>query len=125
MILASGFIEDGALLKAALNWKYFPPPLYLEILLRINLNSLIPDLFSSFPSAKVCLYLPKTFQLRKSHCEIILMKMSDLNENETACKIHFDMKGFALRLVLKQPGEAQEISQIAYLTRHSATYVFF
>ena len=26
----------------------------------------------------------------------------DLHENETACKTHFDMKGFALRLVLKQ-----------------------
>ena len=26
----------------------------------------------------------------------------DLHENETACKTHFHMKGFALRLVLKQ-----------------------
>ena len=26
----------------------------------------------------------------------------DLQENETACKTHFHMKGFALRLVLKQ-----------------------
>ena len=26
----------------------------------------------------------------------------DLHENETACRTHFDMKGFALRLVLKQ-----------------------
>ena len=27
---------------------------------------------------------------------------SDLHENETACRTHFHMKGFALRLVLKQ-----------------------
>ena len=26
----------------------------------------------------------------------------DLHENETACRIHFHMKGFALRFVLKQ-----------------------
>ena len=26
----------------------------------------------------------------------------DLHENETACRIHFHMNGFALRLVLKQ-----------------------
>ena len=26
----------------------------------------------------------------------------DLHENETACQTHFHMKGFALRLVLKQ-----------------------
>ena len=26
----------------------------------------------------------------------------DLHENETACRIHFYMKGFALKLVLKQ-----------------------
>ena len=26
----------------------------------------------------------------------------DLRENETACRTHFHMKGFALRLVLKQ-----------------------
>ena len=26
----------------------------------------------------------------------------DLHENETACKTHFHMKGFALKLVLKQ-----------------------
>ena len=26
----------------------------------------------------------------------------DLHENETACRTHFPMKGFALRLVLKQ-----------------------
>ena len=30
-----------------------------------------------------------------------LMKMTDLHENETACRTHFHMKGFALRLVLK------------------------
>ena len=26
----------------------------------------------------------------------------DLHENETSCKVHFHMKGFALRLILKQ-----------------------
>ena len=35
-------------------------------------------------------------------CETILAKMTDLHENETACTTHFHMKGFALRLVLKQ-----------------------
>ena len=34
----------------------------------------------------------------ESKCETIL----DLHENETACRTHFHMKGFALRLVLKQ-----------------------
>ena len=29
----------------------------------------------------------------------------DLHENETACRTHFHMKGFALRLVLKQRHE--------------------
>ena len=31
-----------------------------------------------------------------------LMKMTDLHENETARRTHFHMKGFTLRLVLKQ-----------------------
>ena len=35
-------------------------------------------------------------------CETILMKMTDLHEKETAGRTHFHMKGFALRLVLKQ-----------------------
>ena len=34
----------------------------------------------------------------ESKCETIL----DLHENETACRTHFHMKGFALRLALKQ-----------------------
>ena len=38
----------------------------------------------------------------ESKCETILMKMTDLHENETACRTTFHMKGFALRLVLKQ-----------------------
>ena len=39
----------------------------------------------------------------ESNCETILIKMTfDLHENETACRTHFHMKGFALRLVLKQ-----------------------
>ena len=29
----------------------------------------------------------------------------DLHENETSCRTHFHMKGFALRLVLKQRHE--------------------
>ena len=39
----------------------------------------------------------------ESKCETILMgKDFDLYENETVCKTHFHMKGFTLRLVLKQ-----------------------
>ena len=38
----------------------------------------------------------------KSKGKNILVKMTDLHENETACKTHFHVKGFALRLVLKQ-----------------------
>ena len=30
------------------------------------------------------------------------MRMTDLHENETARRIHFNMKRFALRLVVKQ-----------------------
>ena len=37
----------------------------------------------------------------ESKCETILMKMTDSHENETACRTHFRMKGFTLRLVLK------------------------
>ena len=32
----------------------------------------------------------------------------DLHENETACRTHFHMKGFALRRVLKQRHERSE-----------------
>ena len=35
----------------------------------------------------------------------------DLHENETACRTHFHIKGFALRLVKT---EAQENSETAY-----------
>ena len=49
-----------------------------------------------FPSSLVPLFQSE------SKCETILMKMTDLHENETACRNHFHMKGFALRLVLKQ-----------------------
>ena len=49
----------------------------------------------------------------ESKCETILMNDFDLHENETACRIHFHMKGFALRLVLKQI-KAQENSEMAY-----------
>ena len=49
-----------------------------------------------FPSSLVPLFQ------NESKCETILMKMTDLHENETACRTHFHMKGFALRLVLKQ-----------------------
>ena len=40
----------------------------------------------------------------ESKCEIIYFFENDfdLHENETACRIPFHMKGFALRLVLKQ-----------------------
>ena len=37
----------------------------------------------------------------ESKCETIL-KMTDLHENETACRTHFHMKGFAFWYVLKQ-----------------------
>ena len=49
-----------------------------------------------FPSSLVPLFQSE------SKCETILMKMTDLHENETACRIPFHMKGFALRLVLKK-----------------------
>ena len=49
-----------------------------------------------FPSSLVPLFQSE------SKCETILMKMTDLHENGTACRTHFHMKGFALRLVLKQ-----------------------
>ena len=49
-----------------------------------------------FPSSLVPLFQSE------SKCETILVKMTDLRENETACRTHFHMKGFALRLVLKQ-----------------------
>ena len=39
----------------------------------------------------------------ESKCETILIKNDfDLRENETACRTHFHMKGFALRFALKQ-----------------------
>ena len=38
----------------------------------------------------------------ESKRETILMKMTDLHKNETVYKTQFLMKGFALRLVLKQ-----------------------
>ena len=46
----------------------------------------------SFPSS-----LEPLFQ-NESKCETIFHDF-DLHENETACRIHFHMKGFALRLV--------------------------
>ena len=36
----------------------------------------------------------------------------DLHENETACRTHFHMKGFAFRLVLKQRHERTRKSPI-------------
>ena len=41
----------------------------------------------------------------------------DLHENESACRTHFHIKGFALRLVLKQ---WHENSEMAYRSYHSA-----
>ena len=38
----------------------------------------------------------------------------DLHENETACRTHFDMKGFALRLVLKQRHKRTQKRPIMY-----------
>ena len=52
---------------------------------------------SLFPSSLVPLFE------REFKCEPILMKMTlDLHENETACRTHFHMKGFPLRLALTQ-----------------------
>ena len=62
-------------------------------LLLLLLFSCIPVVINSnrpFPSSLVPLFQSE------SKCEI------DLHENETACRTHFHMKGFALRLVLKQ-----------------------
>ena len=41
----------------------------------------------------------------ESKCETILMKMTDVHENEIACRTHFHMKGFELRFVLKPGGK--------------------
>ena len=41
----------------------------------------------------------------------------DLHENETACRTHFHMKGFALKLVLK---EVQENWEMVYLKKANA-----
>ena len=38
----------------------------------------------------------------ESKCETILMKMTDLHDNETAYRTHFHMNGLALTLVFKQ-----------------------
>ena len=44
--------------------------------------------------------------------------MTDLHENETACRTHFHMKGFALRLVLKQAQENSQMAYFIYCTRY-------
>ena len=41
----------------------------------------------------------------------------DLHENETACRTHFHMKGFALRLVLKQRQRELGNDLLQYLER--------
>ena len=38
----------------------------------------------------------------------------DLHEKKTACRTHFHMKGFALRLFFRGETEAQENSEMAY-----------
>ena len=56
---------------------------------------------------------------RESKCEI------DLHENETACRTHFHMKGFALRLVLKQRHKITRkwpISKIPYYCNIKCIY---
>ena len=42
----------------------------------------------------------------------------DLHENETACRTHFHMKCFALRLVLFET-EAKENLEMAYCRNHT------
>ena len=54
------------------------------------------DLNRPFPSSLV-----PQFQ-SESKCETILIYDFDSHENETAFRTHFHMKGFALRLALKQ-----------------------
>ena len=49
-----------------------------------------------FPSSFVPL-----FQI-ECNCETVLLKMTESHYNETVSRTHFHMKGFALRLVLKQ-----------------------
>ena len=63
---------------------------------------------SPFPSSLV----PQS----ESKCETILMKMTDLHEHETACRTHFHMKGFALKLVLKQRHKRTRKWPILYLS---------
>ena len=46
-------------------------------------------------------FLVPLFQSR-SQCKTILMKMTELHDNETACRTHLHMKGFSLTLVLKK-----------------------
>ena len=78
-------LYDGPSHKQLLAVPFSPLPLYLEIFSQTNRpfsSSLVP-LFQS-----------------ESKCKTILMKMTDLHENETACRTRFHMKG--LWLVLKQ-----------------------
>ena len=73
-------------------------------IVQLNTNSILQQAISEFP-----------FQ-SESNCETILMKMTNLHENETECRTHFHMKGFVLRLVLKQRQENSEMAY--YVGRH-------
>ena len=66
------------------------PPLFCRFLGFIL--SFVTTFNGSFPSCLVPLFQSK------SKCK----NDFDLHENETACRTHFHMKGFALRLILKQ-----------------------
>ena len=46
----------------------------------------------------------------------------DLHENETACRTHFQVKGFALRLVLKQRHKRTRKWPIACMKKDRLTY---
>ena len=51
-----------------------------------------------FPSSLVSLFQNESIKVRN----LSYKNHFDLHENETACRGHFDMNGFAFRLVLKQ-----------------------
>ena len=73
-------IKCSNLIKIILSYVFCPPPPPIQ---EINKRP--------FPSSLVPLFQSE------SKCE-----MTDLHENESACRTHFHMNGFALRLVLKQ-----------------------
>ena len=64
------------------------------------------------------------FQSESKYETILMGKDFDLYENETVCKAHFHMKGFTLRLVLKQRHKRTRKWPITFLhpNEHHAKY---